>query len=301
VVSQHVVLLTWPPDGRYSPLSAQPQPQQQQHETEAQAQSAEEEGLADGYSVQLPVRALVLPLQLYGQGSSKHVTSVTLQWSCQGSDADLAAGFTSAGKTLGSKQMRPVGEQQGPAADAAANGDDSDSQSGAEQGYLLEQPQMFAAAVPLERQKLLRSCGIGSSSSAAAGVVLLRVTVTDDAGGESSSELRPVLLPTQPAAAAAAAEAAAAAGVGATAASRVQSTSEGQLIEALAAARAGHDTADISGSTGGSSSLLAAGHLPLPSRLAERLLLSFDGPAFAVRLFFAGWLAQVLGLLLLPR
>ncbi|KAF6250932.1 hypothetical protein COO60DRAFT_708840 [Scenedesmus sp. NREL 46B-D3] len=295
VVTQHVVMLTWPPDGRYSPLSTTRHHQQagRQQQTGGQAQPAADGG--DGAETLLPVRALVMPLQLFGEESSKQVTSVAVEWSCQGSDADLAAGFPSRGKTLGSAQMMPVGRPAGgsSAADAAQQAPTASGQgSGGHvpQAYDLQQPQVFEAGVPLSRGELARSCGAGSSSgSAAAGVVLLQVVVVDDAGGVSSSELRPVLLP-QPAALATGR-------LGSGQPGQQQAVAGAGAGAALAASAAGGGGAG----GGGAGSVAAGGHLPLPSSTAETLLLSFDGPAFAVRLFFAGWLAQVLGLLLLPR
>jgi hypothetical protein len=284
VVSQHVVMLTWPPDGRYSPLSAaHHHQQQQQQQADDQAQEA-----ADERNSLLPVRALVLPLNLHGEDSTKQITGITLEWSCLGSDADLASGFPSRGKTLGTVRMQPVGQPADSRNTLNAQQEQRDVHNTI---YAVEEPQMFAAAVPLNRQELGRSCGSScgsSSSSAAAAVLLLQVVVTDDAGGVSSSELRPVLLPH-------------AAGLAATGVrSNGNAPGSKQNVQHPAAATAEAPSAPDSAGTTGSSSAVV-GHLPLPSGTAERLLLTFDGPAFAVRLFFAGWLAQVLGLLLLPR
>jgi hypothetical protein len=286
------------------------------HQSLHQQETAEQAGLAadgaaeGGTGLHLPVRALVLPLQLHGEDSSKQLISVTLEWSCPGVDAKVEAGLASPGKTLGSVQMRPVGrladgssatgdlqQQASTAAEEAAAGPGM-------QPYELQQPQVFAAAVPMTRQQLVQSCGSSSSSSsAAAGVVLLQVVVMDDAGGVSTSELRPIVLSSLSAATASS-------GLTSHSSSAGARGGQGQQ-ESAAAAAAGDPTPEDSGSI--SAGLMASsavddegsqvlsGHLPLPSHTAERLLLTFDGPAFSVRLFFAGWLAQVVGLLLLPR
>ena len=59
-VAGSVVLLTWPPDGRYSPLTSQQQPLQVVH-------SSSSSGSNDGSSgSSVPVRALVVPLASAG-------------------------------------------------------------------------------------------------------------------------------------------------------------------------------------------------------------------------------------------
>jgi hypothetical protein len=289
------------------------------HQSLHQQETAEQAGLAadgaaeGGTGLHLPVRALVLPLQLHGEDSSKQLISVTLEWSCPGVDAKVEAGLASPGKTLGSVQMRPVGrladgssatgdlqQQASTAAEEAAAGPGM-------QPYELQQPQVFAAAVPMTRQQLVQSCGSSSSSSAAAGVVLLQVVVMDDAGGVSTSELRPIVLSSVSAATASSGLTSHSSSAGARGGQGQQESA----AAAAAAAAAGDPTPEDSGSiTAGlmarsavddEGSQMLSGHLPLPSHTAERLLLTFDGPAFSVRLFFAGWLAQVVGLLLLPR
>jgi hypothetical protein len=275
-----------------------------QQETAEQAGLAADGAAEGGVGLHLPVRALVLPLQLHGEDSSKQLTSVTLEWSCPGLDAKLTAGFIRPGKTLGSVQMRPVGTSvDGSSAAGDTQQQESTAGGQAMQPYELQQPQVFAAAVPLTRQQLAQSCG---SSSVAAGVVLLQVVVMDDAGGVSTSELRPVVLPSAYAATASSGLTSHSSSAGARGGKGQQDSAA-----AAAAAAAGDPTPEDSGSISAGRKASSAvvdegkqvlsGHLPLPSHMAERLLLTFDGPTFAVRLFFAGWLAQVVGLLLLPR
>lgn len=214
-----------------------------------------------GHTAVLPVRALVAPLLLHGDASAKRLTAVALDWACQGSAADLAAGSPSRGRTLGSKLMHPVGHPA--AADTADEGHQptGTDPAAAKYPYNLAEPQVFAAGVPLSPGELASQCSSSGSS-----VLLLQVTVHDDAGGVSTSELRPVVL-----------------------AHTAGGSSDGSVGAHGFSTSVSHGAA------------AARGHLPLPSSVAEETLLTFDGGAFAVGLFMTGWLAQLLGLLLVPR
>ncbi|KAF8063050.1 hcp [Scenedesmus sp. PABB004] len=156
VVGQHVVLLTSPADGAFSPLTA----------AAAAAASAVADA-GDGGAV-MPVRALVVPLRLRGDASAGagELASVTLRWGCDGADV---------GRASGQAPMAPVGA---PPGGGAAGG-------GSAPPFALERPQVFGALARLAPDELAR-CG--------GGVLHLKVTVIDGAGGASTSELRRVRL-----------------------------------------------------------------------------------------------------------
>jgi hypothetical protein len=341
-VADHVVLLTWPPDGRYSPLRHMAMPGQHsshQHDryrwsnnssgmvvedestataTAATAAASDGgDGAHSGAAFQwqqqrmkhhrkhtIHIRALVAPLRLRPSSSSSSssssgdeltpaVSKVLVSWGCS-SAARSVHSISSA--ACGSRDMQPVGR---PIA-AAAAGDPGDAAAAAAGGppYALSSPQLFGLpGGGLTYQEVVQCCAAAGVGSAAAGVgqaavLLLQVTVTDELSQKSTSELRPVqidhLFPgslNRPAT---------------EAATGARGGREDVGTAAAAAAAAAAAVGDPKESDGADAAL-PSGHLPLPASVFEQFLIIFDGPQFALLLFFVPWAVQLVLLLLLPR
>lgn len=274
LIAGQLLLLTWPPDGRYAPLTAS-----------ASAAVGGTGGLLQPTSTSssgqlvLPVRVLVSPLNgeadaamdqpaAGSEQQQQQLTSAHVRWACkkagQRTPANLvvvAAGAEPDGSrssSVGSAALRPFVQQGTP--NAAATG----ATVAGVWTPSPDAPLTLSSATLLGTELSLEDVAALTSSCGWDGVLLLQAVVTDSAGRTSTSELRPLLL---------------------------------HSLQAPLQQAGGGDR----GRGRGVGSTTVPRPLQPPASLLELLLLRLDTSLLARWLFLAGWLSQTVGLLVLPR